>query len=189
MQYRKFMAHTPIGTSAKNYPGLYLVNQSDLVNFDLLTIHSAVVTPYLLPQPLQINNLYLQYAACHGISDLLRYTALAIDLNVISSSESHDFLNSTHMIPGGIEFGIYPVVVFMNLIKKIQTVSMAFLKTHNPSVLKTNQRRAVSFCNERLGSFLLTKHLQHEFNNKIPNELFGYMHAVTEDCIYKESPR
>ncbi len=184
IQYRKFLAGDTIGTLADNYPGLYLVKPSELNQLDLPAIHAEVATPYLLPQPVKIGNLYQQYASCHRISDLLRYTALAVDLEIISWSESSDFFNSSHLIPGGIEFGIYPIKVFMGIIENLQRVSMAFLKTHQPTSMNAYQRRAVSFCNERLGSYLLQKELNKEYNNQIPNELFGYMHTVSDGNIY-----
>lgn len=184
MQYRKFMAKTPMGIMSKNYPGLYLTTPSELKKFDFHALQKRISTPYLLPQPLKIENLYLQYASCHCIPDLLRYTALAVDLNIINSNESFEFLNSTHLIPGGVEFGIYPIEVFMDIIEKLKTISIKFLKTHSLTSSNPYQRRGLSFCNERLGSYFLLKELNKEYKNNIPNEFLGFMHTVTEGDTY-----
>ncbi len=188
LQYRKFMACRPMGTEAKNYPGLYLVARADAAALDLDAIHAEVTTPYLLPQPLALGNLYAQYANCHRGTDLLRYTAIATELGVISEQETLAFFNSTHMIPGGIEFGIYPVPVFLEILEKVSAVAMAFLQQHRPVCLDAEQRRAVSFCNERLGSYLLTKRLEQDYQHAIPTNIFGYMHNVVDGQLYQASP-
>jgi predicted O-linked N-acetylglucosamine transferase (SPINDLY family) len=183
-QYRKFLAKTPMGILSKNYPGMYLIEPSQTDVIDLNVLYNDIETPYLIPQLLNLGNIYSQYSACHKISDLLRYTALAIDLKIITESESFDFLNSSYLIPGGIEFGVYPITVFMRIIKNIRSISMKFLENNIPTSKNSFQRRALSFCNERLGSYLLLEELNKEYNNNIPNEIFGYIHTVTEGGIY-----
>jgi predicted O-linked N-acetylglucosamine transferase (SPINDLY family) len=188
LQYRKFMARRPMGTEARNYPGLYLVARGDAAALDLDAIHAEVTTPYLLPQPLALGNLYAQYATCHRGTDLLRYTAIATELNVITEQETLAFFNTTHMIPGGIEFGIYPIPVFLEIMEKVSAVAMAFLQQHRPVCLDAEQRRAVSFCNERLGSYLLIKRLEQDYQHTIPTDIFGYMHNVVDGQVYQASP-
>lgn len=184
IQYRKFMAVTPIGVNAKNYPGMYLVSPSESSQLDLHAIQDAVVTPYLLPQLFELESLYQQYGAAHHISDLLRYVAVAVDLDIISWTESFEFINLMYHIPGGIEFGIYPIGFFMDTISSLRAVSMRFLHAHKPTSMTPYQRRAVSFCNERLGSYLLQKELVKIYGDEIPNELFGYMHTIEDRDIY-----
>lgn len=184
IQYRKFMAITPNGVNAKNYPGMHLVSPSEAIKLDLHAIQDAVVTPYLVPQPFKLGSLYEQYGLSHHISDLLRYMAVAVDLKIISGKESYEFLNLQYLIPGGIEFGIYPIGFFMDTISSLRTVSMRFLHAHKPTSMNPYQRRAVSFCNERLGSYLLQKELVNIYGNEIPKELFGYMHTVAKGDMY-----
>ena len=183
VQYRKFIAKKPMGILSKNYPGMYLIEPNNTKDINIKKINKDILTKYLIPQIINVENIYIQYSASHKISDLLRYTALAIDLKIITSSESFEFLNSSYLIPGGIEFGVYPIPVFMRLIKDIRILSMTFLESNNPSSKSSFQRRALSFCNERLGSYLLLKELKKEYTN-IPNEIFGYIHTVTEGGIY-----
>ncbi len=183
-QYRKFMACQPIGTPSENYPGMYMLNTVDALKIDLRNLHDVVKTPYLLPQPLNVGNLYIQYSISHSSPDLLRYIAIAIELKVINWRESQDFLNSTHIIPGGVEFGIYPIIIFLKIISFLRKISMKFLANHNPTILNSFQRRALSFCNERLGSYLLLRELNQEYNGNIPIEFFGYIHTVTEGNVY-----
>jgi len=188
MQYRKFMAPQPMGIEAQNYPGLYLVTQQYASQLDLDAIHAQVNTPYLLPQPLALGSLFAQYASCHCIADLLRYTAIAVQLKVLDDQECNAFFNTTHLIPGGIEFGIYPIPVFMEIMEKVVAVASAFLRQHTPVNMDPSQKRAVSFCNERLGSYLLAKHLHQRYGGAIPASLFGFMHNVVEGTRYQSSP-
>ncbi len=176
IQYRKFIIPKPFNNIKPNEQNLYVVNNHQIDSLNLYQEYKKTTSPYLLASPFEVGNIYLQYDLHHKIQDLLRYTAIAIDMGVISGKESYDFLNDRFLIQGGIEFGIYPIATFLQIVEKIRLVSMEFLRHHNPVAMGVEDRRAIAFCNERLGSYLLFKHLLDEYHNAIPDEIFGYMH-------------
>lgn len=176
VQYRKFILPQPLENMEPDQFNLYVPQPDVVKRMDFHALQNEIELPYLLAKPVDIGNRYLQYAYHHKIQDLLRYTALAIDMKIISDEESYEFLNSPVLIQGGVEFGVYPISVFMEFIKPIRELSMEFLKCHRPVSSDIQHRRAVAFCNERLGSYLLMKRLNEEFSDQVPENLFGYMH-------------
>lgn len=185
IHYRKFTSNIPLGKEAPNYPGMQLINPSSLKQFNLHEIQHKIKTSFLIPQLYTPDRgLYAQYTTAHKAQDLLRYLAIAIDMGIISGEESHEFLTAKYLIPGGIEAGIYPISVFLEIIKSLRSVTMEFVKHHVPTSLDPYQRRALAFCNERLGSYLLYNYLIDTYNGSIPPEYIGYMHNVTTEGDY-----
>jgi len=188
IQYRKFIAPQPIGQLVTNFPGgMYTPNPEQLAALRLGEMFKSIDTPYLLPQPVNIGNIYQHYAACHMAPDILRYTALAIEYGALTPSESIHFLNFPQIIPGGIEFGVLPISFYQENITHLQNICLDFLRNSRPSSMDAYQRRALAFCNERLGSYLVTRSLLLQYNNVVPANLFGYMHTVLDGTEYKGS--
>ena len=78
---------------------------------------------------------------------------------------------------------IFPVLVpwiniFLAVTEQIEAVCLHFLERHRPVKLDAYHRRALAFCNGRLGSYLLQKVLHEIFDNTIPDNITGYMHTV-----------
>ena len=184
VHYRKFTTCKQVGHAASNFPGMRISHPKDLTSFDLHAIQNALNTPYLLAQPWTGMGMYHQYASSHCAPDLLRYIAIAVDLNIISWEQSIEMLNYNVIIPGGVECGIYPIVVFIEMIRNFRKICLEFLTLHRPVSIKPYNRRALAFCNERLGGYLLHKRLLQEYNGEIPLEILGYMVNVTESDRY-----
>ena len=181
LQYRKFISPFPIGIASNNYPGMYITHPANINEIDIPDIQGQAENDFLLSQPVNIGGIYTNYSACHFSSDLLHYLAITIELNIISQKDSIEFISFPILIPGGAEFGIYPIPVFIDIMKKLRQVCMEFLKHHRPVSTKIEQRRALAFCNERLGSYLLYKHLQERYTGILPINIFGYMHTVSSN--------
>lgn len=183
-QYRKFMAADVLGTPSKNYPGMVMIPLNTAISLDITEIQILSTAPFLLPKPIVIGNTYTQYCTSHHGQDLLRFIATAIDLKIINHKQAIDILNSEIMIPGGSEFGIYPVAIFLDIVEKLEAICLEFTKTNRPSSLDRYQRRALAFCNERFGSYLLLLALNEICGPHIPPEWFGYMHTISDDLMY-----
>lgn len=186
IQYRKFIAKQALGEFAANYHGMVLIPKDEANLMDIDAIQADIQTPFLVSQPAGLGNLYMHYAKGHHIQDLLRYIAIAIDLEVITPEESNYILQSDWIFPGGIEFGIFETAFFVETIKKLESVSFRFLEMHRPTSMDPYQRRALAFCNERLGSYFLRKHITPSFltDPLFPTEYLGFMHTVSETINY-----
>ena len=150
---------------------------------DYTALMANIQTPYLLAQPFRVGNLYQQFASAHKIPDLLRYVAIAVELGVMTAEESSIFFADDILIPCGVECGIFPTDVFLTIIEKLERVCLTFLRSHMPSSFDSYYRRALDFCNERLGSFLLKKVLFSSMQ-KVPAQYFGYMHTIGDPQKY-----
>lgn len=183
-QYRKFVTREKYGNPSVDYGGTHDVGAKE-ASANPIIPQPAEGIQYIASTPMQLGNLYQQYANFHHISDLLKYTALAVDLGVISEKESFLFLNCAHLIIGGIELGTYPVAWWQAAFGNLQAVSLMFVKNFKPfDQNDPYQKRAVAFCQERLGSYLLLKQLSTAHNNNLPVGLFGTVHTVTETGAY-----
>lgn len=176
-QYRKFISKHMFGSTTASFPGMFLINQKNQVPG-----HSAWFTNpaqyFCITKPRNIGNTFQQYAHNHQAPDFLRYLATAVELEVITAHECLELVNNPMIIPGGIEFGTFPINIFLTLMEQLEAVCLHFLERHRPIKLDAYHRRALSFCNERLGSYLLEKVLYEIFDNTIPEDVIGYMHTV-----------
>lgn len=183
-QYRKFVTDRALGTPSLNYPGMSLVPEVGATILDL--VKPVPAAPHvLIAQPLKVGNLARQYERSHNVVDLLRYTALAIDTGVLAQKRTTAFLNETLLVPGGIELGTYPVDWWLPALDRLARVSLAFLDQHTPhDEDDPYQRRAVAFCQERLGSQLLLDWLREIRVQDSGARVIGVMHTVSEGSIY-----
>jgi hypothetical protein len=68
------------------------------------------------------------------------------------------------LIPGGAEFGVFPVSMYIEVASKLRAVCERFLRDNVPVRCgHPYQGRALSFCCERLGSWLVIDHLEKTF--------------------------
>jgi hypothetical protein len=138
---------------------------------------------FLVPQPLYFENSIIgQYTLYHHRRDILDYTSLAIEMGVLDSNSASEFLAAKHFIPGGVEFGIYPKSWLIHALSRIELVSRQFIYRYGDRLRKYDmyQIRAVGFLSERLGSFLLVRHLMEKYSNSIPADIFGYGTVIVE---------
>lgn len=183
IHYRKFVSSAPLGFPAANYHGCQLLYPGEALAIDIDRVHSFIESAYLLPQIVGVGGILRQYAHGHCVEDFLRYCAFAVEKGILGRDEVTSFFQQGVLIPGGVELGILPIHVFLETIEKLEQVCAAFLEVHKPVSDQPYQSRALAFCNERLGSFLLLKRLTQEFNCDIPglpSNFFGYMHTVVE---------
>lgn len=182
IMYRKFVLPQLCGFNPAQSQPYFFISQSDVEKIDLENnLYSDKTPPFLLTKSLYFNEgIYGQYSIYCNAPDILRYTAIAIEMGVISWQEGGEFLSDKVLIPGGIELGIYPVAIFLKIIDKLSAISLEFLRRHQPVCVDLYQRRAVSFCSERLGSYLLRKELVQIYGPQIPSDLFGYIYTVAE---------
>ncbi len=99
-------------------------------------------------------------------------------LEVINGQECLELINYATIIPGDIEVGTFPINIFLAIAEQLEAVCLHFLEHHRPVKFDAYHRRALAFCCERLGSYLLQKALHEIFDNTIPEDVIGYMHTV-----------
>jgi hypothetical protein len=177
-QYRKFLHPNCLGEPSSNYPGMKVIKNTSNTKPD--PFDGVSLPDILISRPVNIGNLYWQYCNVHRPADLLKYTAIALDLGILSPKDSFNFLNCDVLIPGGAEFGTLPAFIFLKVMSKLEDICINFIKTNHPADLSQYQRRALSFCNERMGSYLLMKYLSEE-NIYIEDNMVGNIHCVTTD--------
>jgi hypothetical protein len=180
--YRKRILPSPEGITTKLY-----MRELRLENFgkeaELSVVAPSADLEFLVPQPLYFENSIIgQYALYHQSRDILDYTSLATEMDVLDSNSASEFLAAKHFIPGGVEFGIYPKSWLINALSSIELVSRQFINRYGNRVRKYDryQIRAIGFLSERLGSFLLIRHLMEKYSNNIPADIFGYMTVIAE---------
>ncbi len=183
-QYRKFLSRTRYGYKDRDQPMQSLTEKMARglrINDDERTADN-----FLLCEPVPLGTLYEQYVKLHSIQDLLRYTAIAVDCGALTPEETTFFFKAQHMIPCGIELGSFPKQWWLETFRKMEPVGMIFAEEHVPTQPDDPyQKRAVSFCQERLGAHLLLKEIFARYGQQIPMSMFGALHNVSSDGIYR----
>lgn len=184
-QYRKFVTRERYGRPSNVYGGTHELSVAEAASL-VLSADPEPGQSLLFSSLLQVGSIYQQYVECHHIADLLRYTALAVDLGVLTAAESHTFLQCPWLVIGGIELGTYPLSWWQETFSALEKVATAFIAQHQPvNLTDPYQKRALAFCQERLGSFLLLRDVTATCNNNIPKNLFGTVHSVTSSGVYQ----
>ena len=176
-QYRKFISLKAFGRTTNSFPTMRFINQAAQVP-SYSAWFSEPAQYFCIASPRNIGNTFQQYIHVHQAPDFLRYLATAVELEVISGQECFELINHATIIPGGIEVGTFPINIFLAITEQLEAVCLHFLEHHRPVKLDAYHRRALAFCNERLGSYLLQKVLHEIFDNTIPDNIVGYMHTV-----------
>jgi len=164
-QYRKLVSNRRISrTVAKSYKAMDLVSRRGLSR-ELLTEVMLPRADWLLARPFMMSNWrkhsdYLeQYGRVHYPQDLLRFTAEAVDQQLLDRKEAVRFLGEELMLPGGIELGVFPADFWLRSVTAIENVVRACVQRSNV-VRDGYDARAWAFCVERLGSYVVLRELR-----------------------------
>jgi tetratricopeptide (TPR) repeat protein len=182
--HRKRILPCPVGIVSPILPGARELSIEEAAEMPEL----SVFTPpndagFLLIHPTYFENSIIgQYAAHHELIDLLDYTSIAIELGVLDDRSAAAFFTMKQFIPGGVEYGIFPKSFLISALSQIEHVGREFLFRHANRLKTYNkyQIRAVHFLSERLGSYMLIRHLTEMFANNIPADIFGYLTCIVE---------
>jgi hypothetical protein len=183
-QYRKFVSAGPISDVAvPNYPAMDAVSRQMVEETALADVLLPGDRDFLLARGGNVQGGYLsQYNDAHLVQDFLRFTSEAVELGVLSSSEVVPFFNSHAFMPGGVEIGVFPTDFWVSAITAVESVVRACL-TRYPYKREGYQARAWSFCAERLGSYLLLRHMTSEYGGSADwlSRFEGRLNLVTQD--------
>lgn len=180
--YRKFITREKIGIPVPSFPLNHGVSLEKVRQHDLSQLLDYQDCDFLVSPPLHFNewgiaNVLKQYQQDHHVEDLLRFLAEAVAEKMLEPIEVYELLNQTELIPGGAEFGVYPVYFYLNAIDRLERIVAAYLKRFR-TIRDGYQLRSISFCCERVGSYLLMKHFKYLYPEGVPESHFGHIHLI-----------
>ena len=185
-QYRKFMTRSRIGVPATNYQVMDLLPSARVRTAELEDLMHPAGHEFLISLPGQFrvgdNNFdYLyQYKDVHHVEDLLRFTAAAVEVGALHKNEVHPFLGEKVFFCGGIELGIFPAAFWVRNMTALEATVRECVRAF-PQRREGAQARSWAFCMERLGSWMLLRHLrQHQVGNDLLKNHVGFLNLVTE---------
>ncbi|SDF90471.1 hypothetical protein [Paraburkholderia phenazinium] len=182
-QYRKFISTRRVTeTIAPNYPVMDMVTPEALERADLAQVMAPAGRDFLFGQLCRLQGGYFnQYRDSHVAEDFLLFTAVTIELGVLGRHEVMPFFNEEIFVPGGIECGVFPTDFWVSAISSIEAVVRTCFERY--SVKREGyQARAWAFCAERLGSYLLLRHLVSKYAGiNWQQQFVGQLNLYTED--------
>lgn len=165
-QYRKFVSNARIShRQAPSYKVMDVVASRDLGADRLAAVMAPGDRDFLLAHPFTLSNSrklddYLgQFSRVHHVEDLLRFSAEAVEQQVLDKAELEDFFGEDVLVPGGVELGVYAAPFWIATVTAIESVTRACVRRY-PIARSGYAARAWGFCAERLGSYLLLRHLR-----------------------------
>ena len=197
-QYRKFVSKRRISRAvAPSYKAMDLVTPQALSR-ELLDDVMRPDADWLLARPFLLSNwrkhsdTLEQYSRVHQPQDLLRFVAEAVEQKLLDPPEVTSFLGEEVMLPGGLELGVFPATFWIPTVTAIENVVRACVERYRV-VREGYDARAWAFCTERLGSYLLLRHLRALRSSKggpfpwrrtVPNvgpgRFFGRLNLITQ---------
>jgi hypothetical protein len=198
-QYRKFVSkHRLSRAVAPSYRAMDLVHPR-MLSRDLLADAMLPDHEWLLPRPFLLSNwrkhgdMLEQYSRVHHPQDLLRFVAEAVEQQLVDKAEVPGLFAEELMVPGGIELGVFPAAFWTRSVAAIEDVVRACVKRY-PVARDGYNARAWSFCTERLGSYLVLRHLRASPAPKVgffairqavpalgPRGAFGRLNLIAQD--------
>jgi hypothetical protein len=165
-QYRKFVSNVRISDRvAPSYKVMDLVASRDLPADRLAAVLAPGGRDFLVTRPFTFSNsrkldVYLgQFARVHRVEDLLRFSAEAVEQQVLDKAEVEHFFCEDVLIVGGVELGVYPAPFWLAAVTAIENITRACVQRY-PTARTGYNARGWAFCSERLGSYLLLRHLR-----------------------------
>ncbi|MDB5776808.1 MAG: hypothetical protein JWP38_2941 [Herbaspirillum sp.] len=186
--YRKFISrHRISGVAAEDNWMMDVVSDKDIEQTGLDSMMAPGDVPFLIGRTCGFTvhgepaGYLLHYAHAHHAEDLLRFTSEAIELGVLQKTEADSFFNEKVFLMGGIELGVFPADFWLATVTAIESVIWACVQRY-PTIREGYQTRAWAFCAERLGSYLLLKHLNTRYGQKGGYEqFFGQLNLITKN--------
>lgn len=185
--YRKRILRSPEGRPSKLYMTMQeLSPETASERHDLEIVLPMSESGFLLAQPLFFRRtIAKQYAAAHHRRDLRDYVSLAVELEILDGVGARELLDGLFFIPGGAQLGVYPRKWLLSILSKMDLLGREFLRRYSNRLQKYDllQVRAIGFLEERLGSYLLLRHLDAMYSGSIPAEVFGFMTTILADGV------
>ena len=165
-QYRKFVSRRQINpVPAPKYRSMDLVPKEALTPEVFAQVLHPGEQDFLVSGPFSFGqhwkrsrreNYLEQYVKFHHVEDLLRFTAVAVELGLLDKTDVSPLFDEHCFIPGGIELGVFPARFWIDGITALENVVRECVRQH-PGSRPGYQARSWAFCTERLGSYLLMK--------------------------------
>lgn len=193
--YRKFISRQRIsGVPAEDNWMMDVITASDLQQQSLGQMMAPGDVPFLVGKTCGFTvggkeaGYLLHYLHAHHGEDLLRFTAAAVELGVLDKAEIDLFFNEKVFLIGGIELGVFPADFWLETVSAIEQIVWHCVQTF-PTHREGYQKRAWAFCAERLGSYLLLKHLDTHYRHQGGHGHFaGQLNLITQDDTVRYVP-
>jgi hypothetical protein len=157
-QYRRFVFNKKIGQKSKLTPWCTVLTYDQLSK---INVHELYLPrndqSYLIGSIINVPSIIDQYASAHFLRDILRFTSILIDLEILSDAAALNFLKFNLIIPAP-SCGTFPANAFVNLFNIIENAAKGFWNNGYRPYGDEYQSRVMGFLLERLNSFLLINH-------------------------------
>ncbi len=177
-QYRKFVSNRRLSrVVAPSYEAMDLVPAVSLSPASLCDTMQPGPRDFMVTRPFTLTDaeanqydLLEQYGRVHRVEDLLRFTAEAVEQQVLDKTEAEIFFREDWLVTGGVELGVYPAPFWIDAVTAIENITRACVQRY-PIAREGYNARAWAFCSERLGSYLLLRHLRDIDKGVVPRRV------------------
>lgn len=183
-QYRKVLSHERLGKPDTYLPSMGVISASESARHAHVGLSLATGCDFLVPRPVRFQHSVLEhYARNHRVLDFIDFGRVALECGVLSGQQVSMMMLERVYFAGVLELGIYPVEFFQRALTQIETVADEFAMKHAARLTSydAEQSRALAWCVERMGSFLVLEELRERYGRDVPEGTFGWIVCVAPE--------
>ena len=170
-QYRRFVFNKKLGRQSDVMPWARVLSQNEVLSMDVqnefLPLRNNL---YLIGSAIQIPSILVQYSQHHFLRDILKFSSILIDAEILPNETVLDFLNQPYLIPSP-SIGTFTLKSFIEIFDMLELAANRFWNAGYRPYEDPYQCRVIGFLLERLNSYLLISYLNESSLNI--NDLFG----------------
>jgi hypothetical protein len=177
-QHRRFVLNKKLGQTSGNMPWSTVLTNQQVNELNINELIKPINNDhYLIGTSIKVQSILSQYATAHFLRDILKFSTIIIESDILSEKDMLDFLNSEVLIPAP-SCGSFRLDTHINIFCILEKAAKAFWNFGYRPYADQYQSRVMGFLLERLNSFLLIKEIS-AFNLRYFPE--GYTTLSTQD--------
>ena len=158
-QYRRFVFNQKLGHQSNTMPWARVLTFDEITSLNIKDEYLPLRGgDFLIGSRISLPSVLQHYADYHFLRDILKFTSILIDLEILTETKALNFLNQSFLIPSP-SCGTFSIKSFITIFEEIELAAKGFWSHGYRPYDDPYQSRVMGFLLERLNSFLLLSYM------------------------------